>query len=187
VDAGLPSPARRGPSVLSSLRNGGQVRGLWRFVGTSRNNVLDLRFLAYPYRNRQRMFRPSAQTARASTPAALSRQCRRQPYRRNLRVVSPLRNACAVKSATLRRVRALENAFSASASAGATTWLTNDDARIGVSVPSSIVRAARKISAAVIRRASRASLYPPCGPRTPVRMPSRTSACSTGSKCLGDK
>jgi hypothetical protein len=73
----------------------------------------------------------------------------------------------AVKSATLRRASALENTFSAFASAGATTWLTNDDPGIGVSVPSSMVRAARKISAAVIRRASRASLYPPCHPRTP--------------------
>ena len=91
-------------------------------------------------------------------------------YRRNRRLVSPLRNACAAKSATLRRASALENTFSASASAGATTLLTNDDPSIGVSVPLSRVRAARKISAAVIRRASRASLYPPCGPRTPLRV-----------------
>ena len=86
-------------------------------------------------------------------------------YRRE--PATTLRSERAVKSATLRRASALENTFSAFASAGDTTWLTNDDPGIGVPVPSSMVRAARKISAAVIRRASRASLYPPCHPRTP--------------------
>ena len=104
--------------------------------------------------------------ARAVTDSAdgscLASSAVREPPRAYSREpAATLRSACAVKSATLRRASALENTFSASASAGATTWLTNDgDLGIGVSVPLSIVRAARKISATVIRRASRAACIP---------------------------
>jgi len=41
--------------------------------------------------------------------------------------------------------------------------------------------AGRTMSSALIRRRSRPC--PPCGPRMPLIMPSRTRACSTGSRC----
>ena len=85
VDAGLPSPARRGPSVLSSLRNlslssprsldpGRRARAQALAVRRDqKDKVLYVRFLAYSHTvTRERMFRPSVQAARASKPAALS-------------------------------------------------------------------------------------------------------------------
>jgi hypothetical protein len=47
--------------------------------------------------------------------------------------------------------------------------------------------AARRISSAVILLRSRPNSKPPCGPRIPLTMPSRTRACRTGSRCRGGR